>query len=410
MDRDELLAEMAQVSREGASRALMLHQAVADRFGLGPSDIKCLDLARDEPDLTAGRLAEATGLSASAVTSVLDRLERAGFIERVRGTEDRREGPRPLHRTPRGGLGVLFAEGGGRVCNDHRPLLGRRTSGLHRHPGRVQPDRPRPDPLHRRPADINSYLLRGPFLCARSIRAGRTNRPTFSAASARSPGTPVVGIPTTPYLAGRRPAACWPSHKAGSSRFFLGENIVEAFRTEGNARQVLVDLFLADVELGHPGLGGGLRNLLEVGIGRPALGDVDRDIGGSEHAKRDAGGESLVTRGPDRVGQVIDLMPDRVTEHRPGRLLNLRVDPTLFLPAVVPSRYAAYGRRECACRPFAEADEPISQEDSRAHAAGNLDRLVARRVRSAAGYSGGRPNVPNRPGSWKRRSARSLSW
>ena len=41
MDRDELLAELAQVSREGASRALMLHQAVADRFGLGPSDIKC---------------------------------------------------------------------------------------------------------------------------------------------------------------------------------------------------------------------------------------------------------------------------------------------------------------------------------------------------------------------------------
>jgi DNA-binding MarR family transcriptional regulator len=90
-DRDELLAEMAQVSREGASRALMLHQAVADRFGLGPSDIKCLDLVRDEPGLTAGRVAEVTGLSASAVTSVLDRLERAGFIERVRGTGDRRK-------------------------------------------------------------------------------------------------------------------------------------------------------------------------------------------------------------------------------------------------------------------------------------------------------------------------------
>jgi DNA-binding MarR family transcriptional regulator len=89
--RAALLAELAQVSREGASRALMLHQAVAGRFGLGPSDIKALDLARDEPDLTAGRIAEATGLSASAVTSVLDRLEAAGFIERVRGTEDRRK-------------------------------------------------------------------------------------------------------------------------------------------------------------------------------------------------------------------------------------------------------------------------------------------------------------------------------
>ena len=110
MDRDELLAELAQVSREGASRALMLHQAVTERFGLGPSDIKCLDLASDEPDLTAGRLAEATGLSASAVTSVLDRLERAGFIERVRGTDDRRR----VHVRSTGrheaALGTVFAE------------------------------------------------------------------------------------------------------------------------------------------------------------------------------------------------------------------------------------------------------------------------------------------------------------
>jgi DNA-binding MarR family transcriptional regulator len=110
MSRDELLAEMAQVSREGASRALVLHQAVAGRFGLGPSDIKCLDLARGEPHLTAGRLAEATGLSASAVTSVLDRLERAGFIERVRDTGDRRKVH--VHSTGRHeeALGTVFAE------------------------------------------------------------------------------------------------------------------------------------------------------------------------------------------------------------------------------------------------------------------------------------------------------------
>lgn len=109
-ERTALLAELASVSREGASRSLMLHQAVADRFGLGPSDIKCLDLARDVPDLTAGRLAEATGLSTSAVTSVLDRLERAGFIERVRGMDDRRK----VHVRSTGrheaALGAVFAE------------------------------------------------------------------------------------------------------------------------------------------------------------------------------------------------------------------------------------------------------------------------------------------------------------
>ncbi|MEV1200372.1 hypothetical protein [Microbispora rosea] len=35
--------------RENAGRGLVLHQAIADRFGLGPTDLKCLDLARHEP-------------------------------------------------------------------------------------------------------------------------------------------------------------------------------------------------------------------------------------------------------------------------------------------------------------------------------------------------------------------------
>ncbi|MFB9904640.1 MarR family winged helix-turn-helix transcriptional regulator [Allokutzneria oryzae] len=88
--RAELLAEMEGVMRDNASRGLLMHQAIADRFGLGPTDIKCLDLARDEENLTAGRLAEITGLSTSAVTALLDRLEKADFIERRRDPSDRR--------------------------------------------------------------------------------------------------------------------------------------------------------------------------------------------------------------------------------------------------------------------------------------------------------------------------------
>jgi DNA-binding MarR family transcriptional regulator len=91
MSRDDVLRRLAEVSRENAGRGLVLHQTIADHFGLGPTDLKSLDLARTEPDLTAGRLAEVTGLSSSAVTSVLDRLEKAGFIERVRGSADRRK-------------------------------------------------------------------------------------------------------------------------------------------------------------------------------------------------------------------------------------------------------------------------------------------------------------------------------
>ena len=41
--------------------------------------------------MTAGRLAELSGLTTAAITSVLDRLERAGYARRVRDQEDRRQ-------------------------------------------------------------------------------------------------------------------------------------------------------------------------------------------------------------------------------------------------------------------------------------------------------------------------------
>lgn len=89
--RAEIQAALVEASRDMAGWTLMVHQAITSRFGLGPTDMKCLDLARDEPDLTAGRLAEITGLSTSAVTSAVDRLERRGFVERARDPGDRRK-------------------------------------------------------------------------------------------------------------------------------------------------------------------------------------------------------------------------------------------------------------------------------------------------------------------------------
>lgn len=89
--RPEVVEEMLQALREQASRALMFHQAVAERAGLGPTDMKALDLARSEESLTAGKLARITGLTTSATTTVLDRLERRGFVERRRDPSDRRK-------------------------------------------------------------------------------------------------------------------------------------------------------------------------------------------------------------------------------------------------------------------------------------------------------------------------------
>jgi DNA-binding MarR family transcriptional regulator len=89
--RSELLAAIEEAMRDNAGRGLMLHQSIAERFGLNATDLKCLDLARNETELTAGRIATATRLSTSAVTAVLDRLERRGFIDRQRDPADRRK-------------------------------------------------------------------------------------------------------------------------------------------------------------------------------------------------------------------------------------------------------------------------------------------------------------------------------
>lgn len=88
--RAELTGQLMDLMRQASGYGLLIHQAIADRLGLIPTDLKCLDAARDEPQLTAGRLAEITGLSTSATTAALDRLERRGFVTRVRDETDRR--------------------------------------------------------------------------------------------------------------------------------------------------------------------------------------------------------------------------------------------------------------------------------------------------------------------------------
>jgi DNA-binding MarR family transcriptional regulator len=59
--------------------------------GISGSDLECLDFLNLEGRVTAGRLAEVTGLSTGAITGVVDRLEKAGFVRRERDAADRRK-------------------------------------------------------------------------------------------------------------------------------------------------------------------------------------------------------------------------------------------------------------------------------------------------------------------------------
>jgi len=90
-EREEMVASVIDESRRMSTRTVVFHAAIAERLGLNPSDHKCADLICNETGpVTAGRLAELTGLSTGAITGVVDRLERAGFVSRVPDPEDRR--------------------------------------------------------------------------------------------------------------------------------------------------------------------------------------------------------------------------------------------------------------------------------------------------------------------------------
>jgi DNA-binding MarR family transcriptional regulator len=63
---------------------------VAKKLKLSRTDMRCLELVAGRGPLTAGRLAEESGLTTGAVTFILDRLEEAGMVTRRRDTQDRR--------------------------------------------------------------------------------------------------------------------------------------------------------------------------------------------------------------------------------------------------------------------------------------------------------------------------------
>ncbi len=75
---------------QNRSDAYDYDEAVCEAVGINRTDARCLDLLEQEGRVTAGRLAKLAGLTTGAMTTVLDRLERAGYARRVRDADDRR--------------------------------------------------------------------------------------------------------------------------------------------------------------------------------------------------------------------------------------------------------------------------------------------------------------------------------
>jgi DNA-binding MarR family transcriptional regulator len=88
--REEIIQAIIEKRKEMSTETIMFHQSVADVLGLHITDHKCLDLIRQYGAMPAGRIAELTGLTTGAVTGIIDRLEKAGYVRRANDPKDRR--------------------------------------------------------------------------------------------------------------------------------------------------------------------------------------------------------------------------------------------------------------------------------------------------------------------------------
>lgn len=83
-------SEVAAAMRDLSLESGFFVGAVAAGLGMGSTDFACLSVLLREGAATAGRLMDRTGLTSGAITGVVDRLERGGWVRRESDPDDRR--------------------------------------------------------------------------------------------------------------------------------------------------------------------------------------------------------------------------------------------------------------------------------------------------------------------------------
>ncbi|HSL71291.1 MAG TPA: MarR family transcriptional regulator [Longimicrobiales bacterium] len=89
--RKQILEELARVGREHSDATVLFHSTVASRLDLNPTDYKTLGILDRLGPMSAGEIAEHSGLATASVTNLIDRLERKRFVRRVPDPKDRRK-------------------------------------------------------------------------------------------------------------------------------------------------------------------------------------------------------------------------------------------------------------------------------------------------------------------------------
>ncbi|MEO5920190.1 MAG: MarR family transcriptional regulator [Pseudolysinimonas sp.] len=89
--RAELLERQAAAMRDFTASAVLFQDAIARQGGLNSTDLQTVGVLMSSGPATPGELAERIGLSTGgAITALIDRLEKAGYVTRQRDPVDRR--------------------------------------------------------------------------------------------------------------------------------------------------------------------------------------------------------------------------------------------------------------------------------------------------------------------------------
>jgi DNA-binding MarR family transcriptional regulator len=88
---DPRIARLVRALRANQAATDLHDECVSQFLGINRTDGRCLDIVDQFGRVTAGQLATAAGLTTGAVTSLVDRMEQAGYLRRVRDPDDRRK-------------------------------------------------------------------------------------------------------------------------------------------------------------------------------------------------------------------------------------------------------------------------------------------------------------------------------
>ncbi len=86
-ERIQKLASLIPVEQVATYK---VDEAAALSLGLNRTDLRCLGMVMDKGSISASALAEVVGLTRGAMTTVIDRLEKAGYVQRADDRDDRR--------------------------------------------------------------------------------------------------------------------------------------------------------------------------------------------------------------------------------------------------------------------------------------------------------------------------------